>query len=116
MPKPLFSRLRLIAATLITCSGAAHIASLWFRELNGIAVISALIGAVYLIIGIGLYGRSRFTLFVAMVIPLAHAGLVELHTATSCLHPAQLAGMAADVTVALFSTAVLWHVRHEPSV
>ena len=53
MRKSTLSRLRVLAGLLITCSGLGRIASLWFRELNGDAVLALLVGAVYLIIGIG---------------------------------------------------------------
>ena len=78
MPGRTTSFLRLLAATLVIGSGTGRVASLWFRELNHQAVLDATIGAIYLFMAIGLYGSSRFTLFVAMGLPLASA----LYTAT----------------------------------
>ena len=69
-------RLRNLAAFLITLSGIGQVAMLWFRELTGAAVIEAVVGITYIIIGIGLQGQSRFTLFVAIVIPAAAAALI----------------------------------------
>ena len=56
-------RLRNFAATLVTLSGIAHIAALWHRELTEAALLDALLGSVYLIIGLGLYGQSFGTLY-----------------------------------------------------
>jgi hypothetical protein len=114
MPDKLVYALRNIAATLITLSGIGHIATLWLRDLTGGVLTDALLGAVYLIIGIGLFGQSRFTLFMAIVIPAAAAGLLlyafpnpgQVHTAR----------LAVDAAVILCSTIVLWHVRNNPSV
>ncbi len=115
MSKALYSKLRVFAALLATGSGAAHIGALWFRELNAIAVISMLIGAVYLIIGIGLYGRSRFALFIAIVVALINIGLMKLHSSTAELNTFLTAGVVADAMIVLCCTLVLWHVRLQPS-
>jgi len=74
----------------------------------------ALLGAVYLIIGIGLFGQSRFTLFMAIVIPAA-AALFVLYTLPD---PGQVytARIAVDAVVVLCSVIVLWQVRNNPSV
>ena len=48
MTDKFISRLRNLAAILITLSGIVHIAALWLRELNGAALADALLGAVYL--------------------------------------------------------------------
>ncbi len=63
MPHHLVYKLRMTAAALVVCSGAIRVASLWFRPLDGEAVLTLLIGAIYLIAGIGLFGQSRFALF-----------------------------------------------------
>ena len=76
-------------------------------------MIDALLGAVYLIIGIGLFGQSRFTLFMAILVPGAAAwyaaGTVTLPD------PIYTARFTVDAMVMLFSLLVLWHVRHQPS-
>ena len=64
-------RLRLFPALVMTLSGMGQVAALWLRELNHQAVLDALSGVIYLFIAIGLYGSSRFTLFVAIGFPLA---------------------------------------------
>jgi hypothetical protein len=94
-------------------SGIAHIASLWFRDLDERAVAALLLGAVYLIIAIGLFGQSRFTLFMAIIVPgsvaltsLPDIQLQQLIPATS---------IAIDLLVAALSLTVLWQVRNRPS-
>ena len=77
-------------------------------------MIDALIGAVYLIIGIGLFGLSRFTLFMAIVIPTAAAAyFAGTYPGTSQLY---IARIAVDGIVASSSLLVLWSVRKNPSV
>ena len=106
--------LRSCAALLITLSGIGHIAALWLRDLTPTALFEALLGCVYLIIGIGLFGQSRFTLFMAILVPacaawyLIDSGLPD--------NPVQDARLAIDALVVLFSAAVLWQVRNDPSV
>lgn len=99
---------------MITASGIGQIAALWHRELNDLAVIDALIGAVYLIIGLGLFGQSRFTLFMAIVVPTAAAAyFAGTYPGTSQLY---IARIAIDGIVASASLLVLWSVRKNPSV
>jgi len=114
MPKKLISLLRNLAATLITFSGIGLIASLWLRDLTGVALADAMLGTVYLIIGIGLFGQSRFTLFMAIVIPATAAGFLL----NAFPHPGQVhtVRVAIDAVVIVCSVIVLWNVRNNPSV
>ncbi|GAB5453643.1 MAG: hypothetical protein Hals2KO_39710 [Halioglobus sp.] len=105
--------LRLTSACLLTLSGTALIAALWLRELGETAVLDALLGATYLIIAIGLFGQSRFSLFVAAVIPGAVA-LTELRT-TGTVHAVDQLRIAADTIVAISCAWILWRVRKEAS-
>jgi hypothetical protein len=107
---------RNIAAILITLSGTGLIALLWFRELTGAALIDALLGTVYLYIGIGLLGQSRFTLFVAMVVPAGALGMVLRETPLEQLNSLQLARVSIDAAVIVIATIVLWRVRNHPSM
>lgn len=108
------SCLRAVAATLICLSGLAQIAALWLRDLTGAALADALLGTVYLIIGIGLFGHSRFSLFMAIVIPLWASGML-FYTHPQA-EPIYTLRFATDALVILFSTIVLWQVRNNPSV
>jgi hypothetical protein len=108
-------QLRLLPALTIALSGVCQVAALWFRELDDAAVIDALIGAVYLFIAIGLFGRSRFTLFVGIVVPLI-AGAFALANWQQLPEPWLALRLAADAVITLGCTVVLWRVRHDPSV
>ena len=106
--------LRNTAATLMCLSGIAQFAALWLRELTGAALIDGLWGTVYVIIGIGLYGHSRFSVFMGMVIPAAAAGILIYN-----LHQPEQAytlRIAVDAVVVLLCAVVLWESRHHPRV
>jgi len=68
--------MRNVVAAIVTLLGLLLIGSLWMRELGGPALLDALLGSVYLFVGIGLFGHSRFTLFLAMGISAAHLSSV----------------------------------------
>ena len=104
-------RLRTFAAILITLAGTALISALWFRELTETAVLDAVLGAVYLIIGIGLFGRSRFTLFTAVVVPALDGAWMLHGTPAAALEPAQVTRLAADGLVVLSAALVLMRWR-----
>ena len=114
MPGRTTSFLRLLAATLVIGSGTGRVASLWFRELNAEAVASMLVGAVYLIIGIGLCGQSRFTLFVAVAVSATISTLLLYQQPFAAMHPAQQAAVAVDGITVLCCLAVLWQM-HKPA-
>jgi hypothetical protein len=108
------SLLRHTAASLMCLSGLGQIAALWLRELSGTALADGLLGTVYLVTAIGLFGHSRFSLFIAILVP-ASASAVLLYTLP---HPEQiyLVRIATDAAIILLSAIVLWHARHRPSV
>ena len=104
-------RLRTFAAILITLAGTALISALWFRELTETAVLDAVLGAIYLIIGIGLFGRSRFTLFTALVVPALDVAWMLQGTPAAALEPVQVTRLAADGLVVLSAALVLMRRR-----
>lgn len=104
-------RLRNLAAFLITLSGVGQVAMLWFRELNGDAVVDAVIGFTYIIIGIGLQGQSRFTLFVAIAVPAAAAAYVMENIANNGPGSLQVTRLVLDLLVVICSTVVLANTR-----
>lgn len=109
--------LRNVAATVVTVSGIALVGALWFRDLTGTALLDALIGSIYLFIGIGLYGRSRFTLFLATAVAAAHIAFLAGSTdTTEMADPMRQLRLLADMVVILCCVWVLWQVRHDPSV
>jgi len=106
--------LRFTAATLMCLSGLAQIAALWLRELTGTALADGLLGTVYLVIGIGLFGHSRFSLFMAIVVPVTVTAVL-LYTVPQA-EPVYALRIAVDMVVVMLSAIVLWQVRHYPSV
>lgn len=104
-------RLRVLAAFLITLSGFGLVAMLWFRELTGAALIDAALGVVYIIIGIGLQGQSRFTLFLAIGVPAAAAALILSSTPEGALERLQIARLTIDLAVILCAAAELAKTR-----
>lgn len=106
--------LRFLAASLLTASGLAHVAALWFRELDARAVAAMLLGAVYLIIAIGMFGQSRFTLFLAIAVPgaVTFASLQQ----PGPIHTLQTLSLAVNAMVICLSALVLWQVRNRPSL
>lgn len=107
------SFLRRVAATLMCLAGTGQVAALWFRELTGAAVADALAGFLYLVIGIGLFGKSRLSLFLGMLIPAAAITLIA-YTGLQSEQPYRL-HIAADGIVFLFCAIELWRVRHNIS-
>lgn len=105
--------LRCIAAGLMTLSGLAHVASLWFRPITDTALLDVILGGVYLIVGIGLFGRSRFSLCVAIVLPATLAAFFVY----TLQEPGPLfrGRIAVDTVVAVCSAIALWRLRNNPS-
>ncbi|MCB1705450.1 MAG: hypothetical protein KDI17_11335 [Halioglobus sp.] len=106
------SMLRNTAATLMCISGTAQVAALWLRELTGAALIDGLWGTVYVIIGIGLYGRSKFSVYLGIVIPCVAAGVLIYNMA----HPQQAYTLriAVDVVIVLLCAVALWESHRQP--
>lgn len=117
MPRPEWnipaSFLRRVAATLMCVSGIGQVASLWLRELTDMAMADALAGFVYIIIGIGLFGKSRLSLSLGIVVPAAAIAMI----AYAGLQPAQTYRLlnAINALVILFCCIELWRVRHNIS-
>jgi hypothetical protein len=110
-PNVNFFRLRVLAAILVTLSGIGQVAMLWFRELTGAALIDAMLGVVYIIIGIGLQGQSRFTLFMAIAVPAAAATLVLNTAPNGALNMLQITRLIIDLAVILCAAMVLANTR-----
>lgn len=108
------SLLRNTAATLMCLSGVGQIAMLWLQPLTGTALVDGLWGTVYVIVGIGLYGHSRFSVYVSMVVPAAAIGLL-LYQAP-LLEQLYTLRAAVDVTIILLCAVVLWETRHHPGM
>jgi len=104
-------RWRDLAALLATGVGVGWVALLWFRPLTAPTLLGALLGTVYLFVAIGLFGQSRFSLYLA--IALSTAVLVSLWPVAV---PAGLElpwrlREGVDGIVILCASAALWRGR-----
>ena len=66
---------------------------------------------VYLVIGLGLSGRSRFTLWIAVVVPLAGAAVGTTQWASHAPDPLQIWHLLADSIVAALCVYILYRTR-----
>lgn len=112
--RPLMSQ-RNWAALLVTCSGLWQLAGLWRYRLSEDTLLTALTGGIYLLMAIGLFGRSRFTLFLVVAVCglLALQGLGQGGLWT--WPPLSLLRSATDLLVAVLCARSLWAVRHDTS-
>jgi hypothetical protein len=110
------SWLRNLAATLLTLSGISHIAALWLRDVDLAVLVDASFGAVYLFIGIGLYGRSKFVLVPAIIVPAIGAWLALANNELSSFSTMGLSQLSVDLIIIALSAIVLFLVRNRPSV
>jgi hypothetical protein len=93
-------------------SGLTHIGQLWLVKLDAQALMAALLGMFYLLIGLGLAGQSRFTLWIASALPAAAAVLGLTLLAGNISQPLLLWHVAADILVATLCIYILFHTRH----
>ena len=112
MPVYATRKLRNIATVLILLSGLSHVGQLWFVKLDGAAILTALLGMFYLLIGLGLSGRSRFTLWLATALPIAAAcaGIAGLADTPPGL--LLLWHTAVDASVGGLCAYILYRTRH----
>lgn len=110
------SPMRRIAAILMTLSGMSHIAALWMHDITPAVMVNVLFGAIYLFIGIGLFGQSRFALFTAIVFPGLGATLGLMTYELSSFSTLGLIQLAVDFIVIAICAIVLFSVRNNPSV
>jgi len=104
---PITRRLRIVAAAVITVSGIALVSSLWLLPLDAQVLLGAALGWAYLILGLGLWGRSTLSLWLGMALPAA--------ALTTTLWPwqeqptvLQLWRAAADCVAILCCLLALW--------
>ena len=107
------SRLRNLLATVVLAIGVWQVALPWFQPLSTATLVSAAMGAVYLIIALGLYGTSRFALLLAAGVAIAHAITLEMLGTTSSPQHRWL--VTADCIMAITALIVVWHLRHQQS-
>lgn len=112
MPVYATRKIRNIAAALMLLSGCSHIGQLWFVELNSVALVGALFGMFYLLIGLGLAGQSRFTLWIAILLPMMGATGATLRLNPGAVQPLLAWHILADTLVILCCAYILFRTRH----
>jgi len=116
MPVSSVTLQRQLAATTVAVSGVLQIAALWQNRLSEDLLVTAVIGSIYLLVALGLFGRSRFALVVAVATCGGSALLLAPDLPLASWSPLQQLRIAGDAIVAVVCLNVLWSVRHLPSI
>lgn len=104
--------LRSTLAALLTLSGLWQVSVLWMLELNATTLGIALCGCIYLILGLGMFGVSRFALFITAAATTARALLGW--NPMPILEWEQLR-LLVDVVSACCTAYLFWQSRHAPT-
>lgn len=97
------------ATALLTCvSAVGQIALLWVLDLSAAVLGVAFSGCLYLMLALGLFGVSRFALFLAAALPATRALLGW--NPLPLLQWEQLRTIA-DLVIALLAAFLLWRAR-----
>jgi len=86
---------------------------LWFRPLSQETLLEAVLGSAYIIIGLGLFGQSRFSLFMAILVSGVMASLAFDNRAETDILSLRV---YIDTSIVALSVIVLWCVRNRPSI
>jgi len=102
--------IRNVSALLVTLSGISQVAQLWVRDIDRTTLVIAAAGVLYLLIGLGLSGQSRFSLWISTAMVSTHAvvGASVLPGETETLLVPLL---SLDVVVALMCLFILSRMR-----
>ena len=112
MPVYATRKLRNTAAALMLLSGLTHVGQLWFNVLDGEVIIAALLGMFYLLISLGLSGQSRFSLWIAVLLPATGAFLASPRVLANPQQALLLWHILADLGVVLLCLYILFKTRH----
>lgn len=105
-------KFRNAAALLMLIAGVLQVALLWFRETSPLNLGIALAGMFYLLLALGLSGRSRFTLWLTTAsVMLAAAARSTLWIPTTP-DPVLAMLMTIDGAVALLCLYILFRTRY----
>jgi hypothetical protein len=110
-------KLRNLAAVLTALSGTGQCLALWLLPTTPMLLGTALMGSIYLVLALGLFGISRLSLFLAVILlPLrSWFGLLPLDIPTW-----EFLRVASDLAIALLCLPMLWtslgheHEKIEP--
>jgi hypothetical protein len=103
------ARLRNIAAIIAMVSGLGQVAALWLLPTDTTLLITGVLGGLYLLLSLGLFGVSRLSLFVAILGLSLRAwfGWSPLPIAAW-----EYLRAGADAAIALLCIPVLWDSLH----
>jgi hypothetical protein len=104
--------LRIATATVVTAAGLAQVAMLWVFDLGAPVLLTALAGSCYLLIGLGLFGVSRFALALAAAVCGARAWLTFAPVPVPAWEQLRT---GVDLLVAATALGLLWRARHAPT-
>lgn len=94
-----------MAAILATLCGSAQCLSLWLLPISPTLLMTALLGVLYLLLALGLFGISAFSLVLAIVV-LPLRSWFDLYPLSI---PAwELIRVACDIAIAALCIPVLW--------
>jgi hypothetical protein len=112
MPVHATRKIRNAAAVLMLAAGISHISQLWMRDIDAPALLLGLVGMYYLVLALGLSGRSRFTLWITSVSVIASASWGIEQWSPRPLDPLLSGHILADITVACLCLYILYRTRH----
>lgn len=107
-------QLRHLTAALVTAIGLYLVASPWLRRFSEDQLLEALWGGAYLLLALGLVGRSRFTLFATSVVSLGYLGWMLRTRGAVGVEEGVL--LVANLGLAAVGALLLWKLRHRGSV
>jgi hypothetical protein len=103
------ARLRNFVAIAAGLAGASQASALWLLPTTPTLLMTALVGAAYLLLALGLFGISRFSLFLGATLPLIRAwfGFWPLPIAAW-----EHLRIATEVAIALGCAVLVWSSLH----
>ena len=104
--------LRIATAIVVTAAGLAQVAMLWVFDLGAPVLLTALAGGCYLLLGLGLFGVSRFALALSAAVCGARAWLAFAPVPVPLWEQLRT---GVDVLVAVTALGLLWQARHAPT-
>ena len=110
-------RLRNLAAILVTLSGGGQCLALWWLPTTTTLLGTALLGSLYVLLGLGLFGISRLSLLLGVALPPLRSwfGLYPLD-----IDAWEFLRVACDLSIALLCLPPLWasldpdYLKREP--
>ena len=112
MPVYATRKLRNFATGLMLVAGCTHIGQLWLYPLSGTSIIAAMSGVLYLLIALGLAGRSRFSLWMGLVIPAIDAGAGILRYRRLDQEVLTLSNIAINLLLIAICAYILYRTRN----